>query len=53
MINSEKVPYQSLIGSLIYLATCSRPDIMHATSLLRQFNNCYTEKHWLAAKRIL
>jgi len=27
------LPYQSLIGSLMYLAVCTRPDITHAVSL--------------------
>lgn len=45
--------YRSLIGYLMYLAVCSRPDIAHSVSYLSQFNNCYSEEHWKAAKRIL
>lgn len=37
----------------MYIAVCSRPDIMHAISVLSQFNNCYEAKHWQAAKRLL
>ncbi|BES97325.1 Hydra magnipapillata [Nesidiocoris tenuis] len=47
------VPYQSLIGSLNFLATCTRPDIAYAVSYLSQFNSCYKNEHWLAAKRVL
>jgi len=49
----EKLPYQRLIGCLMYIAVCSRPDIMHAVSVLSQFNNCCEAKHWQAAKRLL
>lgn len=45
--------YRSLIGYLMYLSVCSRPDISHSVSYLSQFNNCYGESHCKAAKRIL
>lgn len=47
------VPYRNLIGSLMYLATSTRPDIMHAVSLLSQFNENPGLSHWKAAKRVL
>ena len=49
----EKIPYRELIGSLIYLAVCSRPDISYAVSYLSQYNSCYDSSHWTAAKRVL
>lgn len=52
-ITSNELPYRELIGSLMYLAVCSRPDIAHAVSYLSQFNNCYNYTHWAAAKRVL
>lgn len=51
--DEKDLPYQALIGSLMYLAVCSRPDIAHAVNLLSQFNNCYTKEHGVSAKRIL
>lgn len=48
-----EVPHEQLIGSLMYLAVNSRPDIAFAASFLSQFNNCYTNEHWRAAKRVL
>lgn len=46
--------YCSLIGSLMYLATYTRPDIKHAVSLLSQFNEYPGPyHHWTAAKRVL
>lgn len=46
----EELPYQSLIGSL---AVATRPDIMFSVSYLSQFNACYNDTHWKAAKRVL
>lgn len=45
--------YRNLIGCLMYIAVCTRPDIAHAVSMLSQFNDCYSEAHWKAAKRVL
>lgn len=44
--------YRSLVGCLMYL-TATRPDILHAVSLLSRFTNCATETHLRAAKRVL
>eukprot|EP00257_Ricinus_communis_P019408 XP_015578394.2 uncharacterized protein LOC107261729 [Ricinus communis] len=44
--------YKSLIGYLMYL-TATRPDIMHAVSLLSRYMNCANEIHLQVAKRIL
>lgn len=45
--------YRSLVGCIMYIAVCTRPDIVHAASLLSQFNNCHSDIHWKAAKRVL
>ena len=47
------VPYQSLIGSLMYLAVSTRPDIAYAVSALSQYNRNPGKTHWSAAKRVL
>eukprot|EP00253_Pinus_taeda_P021950 PITA_21950 len=44
--------YKSIVGSLMYL-TATRPDIMHAMSLISKFMERLKETHWQAAKRIL
>jgi len=46
-------PYRELIGSLIYLAQGTRPDIMMAVSTLSKFFNNPGIEHWKAAKRLL
>lgn len=48
-----KLPYQKLIGCLMYIAVLTRPDIVFSVNFLSQFNNCYNDKHWAYAKRIL
>ena len=45
--------YQSLIGSLQFLATYTRPDIAFATSFLARWNSKPTPQCWKAAKQIL
>ena len=45
--------FQKLVGSLIYLAICTRPDISYAAMALGQFNAKPTHAHLLAAKRVL
>lgn len=49
----DKLPYQKLIGSLMYLAVLTRPDIAYSVSYLSQFNNGYSHTHWNYAKRVL
>lgn len=49
----EALPYRELIGSLMYLAICTRPDISFAVSYLSQYNTCFNSSHWTAAKRVL
>lgn len=52
-INDKTLPYRELVGSLMYAALSTRPDIAHAVSVLRQFNSEYNKNHWRAAKRVL
>jgi len=47
------INYQCLVGSLTYLAICSRPDIAYAAMALGQFNAKPTRAHLLAAKGVL
>lgn len=50
---SSEVPYQSLIGHLMYLAVVTRPDIAFAVSHLSQFNKAPTRQNWSDAKRVV
>lgn len=49
----EDLPFRQLVGSLLFLARCSRPDIAFAVSRLAQFCSGYDESHWKAAKCVL
>lgn len=47
------LPYQELIGKLMYLAINSRPDIAYSVNFMSQFNTCYNSVHWNHLKRVL
>ncbi|XP_071578912.1 uncharacterized protein [Temnothorax nylanderi] len=49
----SQIPYRNVIGSLMYLATSTRPDIAYAISILSQFSENPGQDHWKAAKRVL
>src|SRR5260370_42065800 len=44
----SSVPYLSAVGSLMYLAIGSYPDIAFAVGLLSWFNSCPAKVHWNA-----
>ena len=50
---APKYPYRELVGALMYIATCTRPDIAHAVGEDAKFCERYNKSHWTAAKRIL
>lgn len=49
----KKYPYKNLIGSLMYLATSTRPNTAYVTIYLSQFNTNYRAAHWQTAKQVL
>jgi len=57
--DDEEVPgqerYPELVGSLMYLMVCTRPDLAHALSVLGRFvgPGRHGGKHWKAALRVL
>jgi len=46
-------PYRAAIGSLLFLASNTRPDLMHSIALLSKFNNKPKSRHWDAVQRVL
>lgn len=46
-------PYQELVGSLLFIANVSRPDISFAVNFLSRFCKNPGKAHWIALKRIL
>jgi Reverse transcriptase (RNA-dependent DNA polymerase) len=49
----KKVPYREAVGSLMYAAVATCPDIAFAVSTLLQFLDNPGEWHWDAVKRVL
>ena len=48
----DPVAYQSMVGSLIYAAIATRPDIAQAVGTLAKFNSSPNEAHLTAVKRV-
>ncbi|KAL8124691.1 hypothetical protein AgCh_012369 [Apium graveolens] len=56
--NTSGVPvsqlrYSQIIGSLQYLANCTRPDISYSVSKLARYTSCPNRTHWDALDRVL
>lgn len=49
---TSEYKFKELVGSLLYIATCTRPDISHTVSLASRTSEP-TQAHWTALKRIL
>ena len=49
----DRIRYKSMIGSLLYAAIATRPDISHAVGALSKFSSAPTEVHLTAVKRFL
>ncbi|KAL0370692.1 UNVERIFIED_CONTAM: hypothetical protein Sangu_0387300 [Sesamum angustifolium] len=48
------IPYASAVGSIQYVAKCTRPNIAYALSVTtRRYQACAGEAHWTAVKTIL
>lgn len=49
----QERPYRHLLGSLLWCAICSRPDICFAVGYLSRFMENYSEQHWQAGLKVL
>ena len=49
----DQTMYQSMVGTLLYAATATRPDIAHAVSVVAKFSSAPTAAHLTAVKRIV
>ena len=49
----QKIPYASIVGSLMYAMVCTRPDIAHAVGVVSRFLSDPGKEHWAAVKWIL
>lgn len=50
---ADGLPFRTLVGKCMYLATCTRPDIAYAVRELARFMSNYGARHYAAAKFLL
>lgn len=51
--DSKMIPYRQAVGSLLYLACGSRPDLSYPSTYMSQFSERPTAEHWRGIKHIL
>jgi len=49
----KNIPFWQLIGSLMYLAVATRPDLAYSVGILSRFLDLPTNEHWNAGKHVL
>lgn len=49
----SEVPYQSVVGGLMYATVCTRPDIAYAVGVVSRFITNPGKAHWEEVKWIL
>jgi len=49
----SKVPYTSVVGSLMYATICTRPDIAYDVGVVNRFLSNLGNEHWNIVKWIL
>lgn len=47
------IPFLSIIGILMWIMRCTRPDISVAVSILASFSHCFNDTHFKAAIKVL
>ena len=48
----SRVPYASVVDSLMYAMVCTRPNIAHAVGVLSRFMSNPGKEHWTVVKRV-
>jgi len=49
----QKIPYASVVGSLMYAQVCTRPDIAYIVGVLGRYLSNPGMDHWKATKRVM
>ena len=44
------IPYQNIVGSMMYAMVCTRPDIAYGVSFFSRFMSNPNKSHWMAVK---
>jgi hypothetical protein len=53
VLDKTQYPYGELVGSMLYLAVCTRPDIAHAVGVLARYMSAPSMEHWKTARAVL
>ncbi|KAG6614430.1 Integrase catalytic core protein [Phytophthora cinnamomi] len=53
LVNGKNFPYRELVGSLMFLITCTRPDLAFSVGQLSRYVQNPTQQHIGAANRVL
>ena len=48
----SRVPYVSVVGSLMYAMVCTRPDIAHIVGVLSKYMSKQRKEHWIVVKSV-
>jgi hypothetical protein len=48
----SRVPYESVVGSLMYAMVCIRPNIAHVMRFLSRYMSKPGKEHWTIVKRV-
>ena len=49
----SRIPFASVVGSLMYAMLCTRPDICYAVGIVSRYQSDQGEEHWITVKHIL
>ncbi|GKF09152.1 hypothetical protein Tco_0043376 [Tanacetum coccineum] len=49
----QRVPYASIVRSIMYAVRCTRPDVAYTLMFTSRFKNNLGEPHWTVIKTIL
>ena len=49
----RRVPYASVVVSLIYTMLCTRPEISYVVGIVSRYQSNPDKEHWIAIKHIL
>jgi hypothetical protein len=49
----EEIPYVSVVGSLMYAQTCTKPDISFTVGMLGRYQSNPRLDHWKASKKVM
>ena len=49
----KRIPYASIVGSLVYAQVSTRPNIAFAIGMLKRYQKDPGMEHWKAAKKVM